>query len=392
MEGPGVAMSQFEALSRQGKITGILIAFSILGCSAAFELRNPSQDSAGTPLSASEGKHPPVDGPSVLPEEPNPPPPSSPNPSVGGVPRPEDFKGLPWSGPIVAQSGQIIENLHITSVNGRCLTVPAGVTNVIIRNNEIGPCDSDDTDVDTDGIRILEDAHHITIQRNVIHDVSSAVTAYKSQNPIVVDRNFVYNIRGPFYRGQMIQMEEVSGGNTSSKITCNIADGNYGNLWRPEDIINLYGTSGVSEGDRIEIAFNRLRGSSTISQNGSGILVGDGAGGGRIWIHDNVVVNVVNVGISIAGGRSIILERNQIYLNHSKSALGMSVRNYSGNVCENHQVLSNRTFALDFMYQGGLPMHYENLGACSNVEEQGNQFGDPTLGPEIFDKVPSECQ
>ncbi len=297
------------------------------------------------------------------------------------------------SGPIEASSGQVIENLHVENPLGRCITVPPGVTDVVIRDNEIGPCGADDGNVDTDGVRILEGARNVRIEHNVIHDVSSAITAYRSEHPIIVDHNFVYDIRGPFYRGQMIQMEEVSGGTSGSKITCNVADGTHGDLWRPEDVINLYSSPGLDAGEnRTEIAFNRIRGASTISQNGSGIVLGDGSGGGNVWVHHNTIVDVVNLGIGIAGGVDITLEKNRIYMTGPKSALGMSVRNYSGHECSGHAVLDNRVFTLDYMYQGGVPMHFEDSGACGALVQSGNVWGDTSLSTAIFDDVPVECQ
>ena len=41
---------------------------------------------------------------------------------------------------------------------------------------------------------------------------------------MVFEKNYVYNIRGPFPRGQMIQTNGLKGGSGSSRITCNVSD------------------------------------------------------------------------------------------------------------------------------------------------------------------------
>src|ERR1700690_3123828 len=50
------------------------------------------------------------------------------------------------SGPpnISGQNGTVIENLHITSTSGPCITI-TNSNNITIHNSEIGPCDSSDT-------------------------------------------------------------------------------------------------------------------------------------------------------------------------------------------------------------------------------------------------------
>jgi hypothetical protein len=154
------------------------------------------------------------------------------------------------------------------------------VTDVTIRNNEIGPCGVAG-DLNTYGVELRSGASRITIQRNVIHDISTGVFAGSARHPIIMDRNFVTNIRGPFYRGQMVQFDGVSSGTSGSKITCNVSDVQGAAYANVEDHINMYNSPGLPN-DRTEIAYNRIRGGH--SQSGSGMVLADGPnGGGYAW-------------------------------------------------------------------------------------------------------------
>src|SRR5690349_18863375 len=66
------------------------------------------------------------------------------------------------SGPISIdyQNGKTIENLHITSTTGDCLTI-LNSTGIIIRNSEIGPCGGN-------GL-VISGGSGITIADNYIH-------------------------------------------------------------------------------------------------------------------------------------------------------------------------------------------------------------------------------
>jgi hypothetical protein len=318
-------------------------------------------------------------------------------PSTGGTPTPVSIAGKSVVGQIVARSGQLIESVHVTTTAGSCIVVN-GVSNVTIKNSEIGPCGLAG-DPDTQGVQI-NNASSITIQRNVIHDVSSGVYVSGSAHPIIMDRNYVYNVRGPLPRGQMIQMNGVSGGTAGSKVTCNVSDAMPGTRYGVmhgnvtdgiEDHINLFHSPGLPA-DRTEIAYNRLRGGSKTSQSGSGIMMGDWDGG---WTdaHDNTVVNVVNVGIGIAGGTSISADNNRIFQSGADVQyvnVGMYVWAQAGAACPGgHTVRNNRVWALN---SSGAQNPYWDGGNCGTVDTTGSVFGDASLTPAIFDEVPSQCQ
>jgi len=290
----------------------------------------------------------------------------------------------------------VIENVHITTTSGSCIIVN-GVSNVIIRNSEIGPC-GQPGNRDTQGVQI-SNSSNITIQRNVIHDVSSGVYATASRHPIIMDRNYVYNVRGPLPRGQMIQMNGVTGGTAGSKVTCNISDAASGTRYGVahnnvtdgiEDHINLFQSPGLST-DRTEIAYNRLRGGHKFSVSGSGFVLGD-VGGGHVNAHHNTLVNVANVGAGIAGGTNISIDDNRIYQHKDQAPyvnLGLMVWGQAGAACTGgHTVRRNRVWTLNTL---GAQNSYWNAGNCGVVTASGNTFADSSLSPAMFDEVPAAC-
>jgi hypothetical protein len=316
--------------------------------------------------------------------------------SSGSMPNPQTIAGKPRVGPIRARAGQVIENVHVSASDGPCIIVE-GVDNVTIRDAEIGPCGSDG-DPDASGIAILFSGN-VSIQRNVIHDVSTAVYVMGSSHPIVMDRNYVYNVRGPLPRGQMIQMNGVSGGSSGSRITCNVSDAKPGvrhgvmhgdTAAGIEDHINFFGSPGL-EGDHTEVAYNRLRGGSKVSTSGSGIMMGEG-GGGRLNVRHNTIVDVVNAGAGISGGADIRFDSNRIYQHRNAGIyvnVGLYVWGQDGASCDGgHTLTNNRIWTAA---SSGAMNPFWNDGNCEPVSLSGNVFDDATLTPDIFNEVPAAC-
>lgn len=293
------------------------------------------------------------------------------------------------SGPITARTGQVIERVRVTSSSGSCITIPTGVTNVTIRDSEIGPC-GQPGDTSAKGIDIQSGASNITVQRNYIHDMATALYAAGARHPIIFDRNRVTNIRGPFPRGQMVQFNGVKSGTSGSKVTCNVSDVQGATYSNVEDHINMYDSGGLSN-DRTEIAYNRLRGGSPTSNSGTAIMVGDGASGGNAWVHHNTIVNVRNVGIGVAGGTNIDVESNRIYMDRAATYtnVGLYVWSQGGGSCSGHSVTGNRAWVNS---SNGAQNPWWNGGNCGAVELVSNVWGDTSLSSSMFNEVPSQCQ
>jgi hypothetical protein len=240
-----------------------------------------------------------------------------------GTANPSCIGTLPVRGAVTAVSGATYSGGHYTTTSGPCFYIGPNVVNVTIQDNEIGPCGSSNTTViHQEGVYLTQSGPGTVIRRNVIHDVSTGVFQDDSAtNPLTVDRNFFYNVRGPLYNGQAVQFHAMSGGSSSSKITCNVSDDRYGGdrgITFVEDHISLYGgTQGVSAGIPIEIAYNKIRGivhNIEAKQSGSGMMLGDTSSGpaGNYWVHDNIVVQTNGVGIGVSGGTSILVENNKV--------------------------------------------------------------------------------
>lgn len=322
---------------------------------------------------------PPVEPPVVVP------------PSIGGVPKREDFDGYPTSGPIVARAGQVIEKLRISSPSGPCLIV--AVPNVTVRDVLIGPCGPGEPGK---GLDVRAGASNVTVERSYIEDISTALYANGAAHPIIFDRNYVTKVRGPMPRGQMVQLNNVKGGTGKSRVTCNVGDvQGQPNIWRNvEDWLNFYSTGGV------EVAYNRLRGGGYQGYNGNppsgtAVLFGDAAGGTDAWVHDNRFVGMTNVGIGVAGGVGARIERNWIHmdarLSENYTNVGIYVAKYSSGACSGHSVTENRVFVRKA--DGSLNPYFFDTGSCGAVAQQGNVWNDTTLDPvAMFSTVPAECQ
>ena len=319
---------------------------------------------------------------------------------------------LPVVGRIDAVSGQVITGVHVINPSGPCIVIPAGVQHVTIRDSDIGPCGQDTKAVRDDGVFILANASDIKIERNLIHDVASGVGAFGAKHPIVVDRNTVYNIRGPHWAGQMVQFNGVRGGSGRSRITCNVYDGlidtpvagpNFVN-----DHISMYESSGT-DADPIEIAYNRIRGAARGNhQSGSGMQLGDsraGGGGnpdadagGWIWAHDNTIVRSNGVGIGVAGGVHILVERNRVD-NRGESLASLTgwpfaaVAHARGaEVTFRNNRGTARLWAFNHDGRAGDGLFQEKTRRLQAVTEEANAYGAAAaLTPAIFEQAYAEC-
>ena len=332
--------------------------------------------------------------------------------SFAGLPTLVSLGVLPTRGRIDAVSGQVIENLHISNPTGPCIVVPQNVRDVTIRNNEIGPCGSISRKVQDYGIFVLQAAAHVTVRHNVIHDVASGLTAYRSTHPIIFENNFVFNIRGPSYAGAMIQFNGVKDGEGQSKIRCNLFDGlidtpiagpNYSG-----DHINLYSSQG-REGAPIEIAFNRIRGAlAGASESGSGIQLGDSVaggggtggenGGGWFWVHDNVIVRTNGVGIGVAGGSHILVENNRVE-NRGESQASMTGWPYAAvaftpgsDVVFRSNRGTGNLWAFNHDGRAGDGLYQDHRKSFTRLSEDRNLYGEAAnLTPDIFNRAFTEC-
>jgi hypothetical protein len=292
------------------------------------------------------------------------------------------------SGPVTAVSGQIISGLKITNPNGPCITM-SNVTNVTIVNNQIGPCGADATGV---GINTYQ-SDYITIQNNNFNDVASALYAIDTPNGnIVFTNNYTTKVRGPYPRGQMVQLNNVSG--TNNRILCNVSDqqlGGYRNSSNtytgPEDHVSLYKSNGTAASP-IEVAYNKIRGGG--SPTGGGLMTGDN-GGSYENVHHNILINPGQYGIAISGGTFIQMMNNRVYaVQNTWTNIGTYVWAQAGAACSNTTFQGNRVY---YIKNTGEQNSYWNGGGCGTVNgEANNTLGDTTLSASMWDEVIPQCQ
>jgi hypothetical protein len=291
--------------------------------------------------------------------------------------------GYVSSGPITLRSGQTVSGLHITNLNGPCIT-GSGVSNVRITNNRIGPCQAG---VEGNGVYVLNSSN-IRIDHNRFENVASGLYAVGgSSGGLKFDHNHATRVRGPYPRGQLVQFNGVKGPN--HEICCNTSDqkiGGYGS--GPEDHINMYNSHGTATSP-IRITWNKLRGGGT--KSGSGIMLGDNGSSYAVAVR-NILVDPGQVGIGISGGHHNTAQGNKIYAaRNSWTNVGMYVWKWRASEppCYSHTVRNNR---VNFINRGGVQSPFWNGNNCGPINGiSQNGFGDTSIGSAIWNERFSEC-
>jgi hypothetical protein len=156
---------------------------------------------------------------------PAPSPTPAPAPSGSAGPRVSSFTN---SGPINAQSGQVISGMKISNPNGACITVN-GVSNVIIRDSQIGPCGQE-------AVSVGNGSRNITIEYNSINDVYHGIRNRYSYS-VNTNNNIIRNVRqsGEDYR-HAIEYSWMEGGTV---------DGNDMKGTFPSDVISMFESNNI---------------------------------------------------------------------------------------------------------------------------------------------------
>ena len=171
---------------------------------------------------------------------------------------------------------------------------------------------------------VLVNCYNITVDSCFLNNVVSGVYAQNCTGGIVVINNRMQNVKGPYPRGQFVQLNSCSGG--GNRIKFNKLE-NFPGASNPEDGINIYKSNGLAT-DSIEVVGNWIRGGGP-STTGSGITCGD-QGGSYEYIAGNYIVNSGYIGIQVAGGHDIHITNNYIFGACSTvSHLGLGSGNYT---------------------------------------------------------------
>ena len=317
------------------------------------------------------------------------------------------------SGPINinGQSGTVIQNLHITSTSGNCVTITSS-SNITIQNSEIGPCGAADGSGDGNGISIAA-SNGVNIYDNYIHpeiktassccdhrdgifgsggnsniNIQGNVIAYGETNiefnggtnaNLNVIGNFLLNPRGPADpRGQNFQCWGADASNTCINVTVQnnyaLSSTDTSKYLYPEDqedSINFGFTNTAT------VTGNFITGGH--SQSGCGLIADDAAN--NITFQNNRLLNTGQCGIGIADGTKPIVQSNWVYNTNPVSGGGNTAiyvwKQYSS-PCGPTTIANN---IADEVRQDGSHSGYWDGGNC-NATTSGNMFdttADPTL-------------
>lgn len=295
----------------------------------------------------------------------------------------------------------VIRNVRVSNPNGSCIWIKNSAQNILIENSEIGPCRNHGIEV-TGSYRILvrnayvhdttgnsiqtHKASGVTVWNNRLERGSSGVYAVLSTY-VWVDHNRFLNAKGPYPRGQFVQFNEVTG--PWNRIRCNVGENVMGQSY-PEDAINLYKSLG-SPTDPIQIVGNKIKGGGP-SKSGSGIAIGDSAGG-YVLVKDNVLVDPGQVGIGIGGGHHIQALNNLIYARQqSFTNVGLFVWNWDNYnpKCYSHTVQGN---IVNWTNKVGIKNPNWDGRNCGPIASWNNNIWNSNIGPSIeYLTIPSCSQ
>jgi parallel beta-helix repeat protein len=204
----------------------------------------------------------------------------------------------------------------------------------------------------------INNSKNVTIINCYFKNVATGVYAYKSTQVAILKNRFK-NMQGPLPRGQMVQLNEVTGvGNQISYNKCL----NEMEASSPEDAINIYKSYGTPASP-VQIIGNQISGGGP-SKSGGGIMVGDN-GGGYITAKGNVLVNPGQYGIAIAGGHHISIIQNTVFgKKQTFTNVGIYIWNQHTSGCALNTIAGNKVNWTNS--QGELNSSWNN-GNCGKV-------------------------
>ena len=139
----------------------------------------------------------------------------------------------------------------------------------------------------------------------------------------------------------------------------------------------MYHSGGTSTSPFI-IDYNHFEGTNWTSSSGSGIALGDGSSAYSI-ARNNILLNVGQVGLFIAGGTHHKIMGNTIYgVQRDNSNVGVYVWNQSDNSCSGHEVSGNR---VRWRNEDGAPNPAWNADNCGTVSGWSNNNWNALLDP-----------
>lgn len=269
---------------------------------------------------------------------------------------------------IANQTNAVIENLRFENATGVMIKI-TNSSNITIRNCFFNKGAAE-------AINVYMGAN-IRVENCLFNGVTTGVYASISTGIKVINNQFV-NVRkrADNARGQFIQFNNVTG--EGNEVSGNKGE-NFAGESNPEDLINMYGSSGTAI-SQILIKGNMFRGGGP-SGSGGGIIAGD-YNGSYITIDGNTLLNPGQYGIAIAGGNNNVVTNNKIF---SKQFAWSNIALYiwmqgGATSCANNTVKGNRA---TWINKNGVSNVAWNAGNCT-----GTVFENPAPITEAELNVP----
>jgi hypothetical protein len=228
------------------------------------------------------------------------------------------------------------------------------------------------------GAVMFQYAENLEINGSHFEEVASSVRFRNSKGPLKVTGNKALNSGRNFFQCDKCNGKEIRINRNSMEQTSQFGDVPL------EDWINLFESSGEPD-DWIQVNNNRAKGYGE-SDSGSFIMLAD-AGGTYQEAVGNIGVSPGQVGIGIAGGEHIRVERNKMYSEGWESS---NVAFYSAEYsrpCGYHQFPESTNVA-NWRRSGGQLNRSWSDGRCgiTNAQIRQHVVEDTSMGPEIWDE------
>lgn len=227
----------------------------------------------------------------------------------------------------------------------------------------------------------LDNCVDVLVQGNRLERIKTGVLVHRSSGVRVIG-NYCQDVTGPLPGGQLAQFDKVTG--KGNAITNNYAINTLGKS-NPEDMISLYQSHGTPDSP-ILINNNYLVGDPSLgsagkSDSGSGIMLGDNGGSWQLC-RNNTLISPGQVGIGVACGENIVVEKNLIVGHRSDvSNVGLYAWNQYDDQPAGQVTFRGNTVA--WVNSQGDDNPYWDGGGFTRIIEEGNVFG----GRGLLDQI-----
>jgi len=232
------------------------------------------------------------------------------------------------------------------------------------------------------------------------HGTSNMMAVQSTQ--VNVHHNHFQDAKGPFWRGQSVQFNSVTG--TGNRINCNLMEngdavvavaqlcppghGFVSGCSDPEDKISIWQSQG-DPSDPIQIYYNKVLGEGR-SASAASINMIDGYGQ-YVDAVGNIVIDGGPGGIMVSTGSHTHILNNTLsgsqrsWISYPDGPAAQVWNQYPGVACDDHTVSGNLGLWLD---NTATPVPFRFGGGCTNVNESNDNWNAPVAPPIASAPIP----